>query len=33
MNKFIYIFSLMILSNIVLSEQMVVVGEVFTESW
>ncbi len=33
MNKFIYIFSLMILSNIVLSEQMIVVGEIFTESW
>jgi len=33
MKKYFIIITLLILSNVTFSEQMIVVGEVFTESW
>ena len=33
MRNYIFIFNLFILFNFLFSEQMIVVGEVFTESW
>ena len=33
MRRYIYILNLLIFCNLLFSEQMIVVGEVFTESW